>query len=77
MKKTLLLFLVSVAALYAYEAADISVFNTPLPKDSVKMKDCWVICKERVVKVQKLQKALEFYKKSRYYSFSSKKKRSR
>ena len=80
MKKALLALLVTVAALQACEAGDISVFNTPLPKEgAVKKKDCWIVCKERITKVQKLQKALEFYKKSRYYSFSSssRKKRSR
>ncbi len=80
MKKTLSLFFVTTTLLYAYEAGDLSVFNTPLPKeDTVKEKDCWVVCKERITKVQKLQRALEFYKKSRcyYFSSSSKKKRSR
>ena len=80
MKKALLSLFVCAAVLYAYESADLSRFNTPVPqKKGIKEKDCWVVCKERITKVQKLQKALEFYKKSRYYSFSSssRKKRSR
>ena len=79
MKKALLSLFVVSAMLKAYDAADLSVFNTPLPdKNAVKIKDCWLVCKERVTKVEKLQKALEFYKRSRYYNFSSSiKKRSR
>ena len=51
---------------------DLSVFNTPLPdKNSITKKECYKVCKPKLTKVQKLKKAIEFYKNSKYYKFSS------
>ncbi len=50
----------------------VEVFNTPLPsKDAVKIGKCWVICEKKVSKVQKMKRALDYYKTSSYYKFSS------
>ncbi len=80
MKRVFLFFVLALSTLYGYEASELSLFNTPMPtKEAAKKKECWVICKKRLTEIEKIEKALEYYKSSRYYSFSSSfdKKRSR
>jgi hypothetical protein len=68
--KKICIFIIFCSCLLSGES--VSIFNTPLPKkDTPKIKDCFIICEKKLTKVQKLKKALEYYKKSKYYKFSS------
>jgi len=72
MKKILLYGLIT-TTLYSYTLEDLKVFNTPLSMKeakAVKKKDCWWICKKKLSRAQKIQKAIDFYKNS--YNFSTK-----
>ena len=74
MKKLLSCLLVVISGVQGYDMDDWSAFNTPLPakeEKEVAGKDCWRVCHKRLVKVEKLQIALDFYRNSPYYSFSS------
>jgi len=78
MKKLPLFVFVMISTMYGKGVDDLSVFNTPLPTSKgVKAKECWKVCKEQLAEAEKLQKALDFYKNSPYYSFSSSKNRSK
>ena len=73
MKKKFVFSIVVIGSLYGYETSELSVFNTPLPGEkAVIKKDCWVVCKKRITEIEKIHKALEYYKTSRYYSFERK-----
>ncbi len=69
------IFLLS-QTVFGYQLKEIQKFNTPLPKEKQQtfQKDCIVICKKRLRRVEVMQRAIDFYKSSSTYSFSSKKR---
>ena len=73
MKKTMMIFIL-VVGLYGYSVEDLAVFNTPLEvKEQPVKKDCWIVCKKKLSKVRELSNAINFYKSSKFYRFSSSK----
>jgi len=65
--------------LYGYSKKEFTSFNTPLPKKEQKIKDkeCFLICKKQLQKVELIDKALHYYETTSYHTFSSSKNRSR
>ncbi len=69
--KIILVFIVSVFYLYGYSKEEYEVFNTPLPKKRYKKKkECFTICKEQLEKAEAMDKAIRYYKTTKYHSFS-------
>jgi len=60
--------------IYGFDYKELSIFNTKIPKTPTsKQKECVVICKEKITKMEKLSNAIEYYKKSSYYKFNKRK----